>query len=191
MNHDSQNQAGRLIEEAMAADAQGDADASAGLLRQSIALQSHNPFAHYLLGADHAARGSIGDAVLHLTKAVEQAPQLHEARLQLALLWLTQDDPRTAGDVVRPLSQLPDTTAMHHFGAALALLASDEPALACAALRQGLAIGCDNPPLMGDMRTLLQRLENAGRDAHQQEDRQAMQLGIAINAYAGGETDDR
>ena len=191
MTQDSQDQAARLIEQAMAADAQGDADAGVRLLRQSIALQPHNPFAHYLLGADCASRGLNGDAVLHLTTAVEQAPQLHEARLQLALLWLTLDNPRTAGDVVRPLSQLPDTMALHHFGAALALIARDEGELACAGLRQGLAIGCDNPPLMGDMRTLLQRLENAGRDVRQDVDRQALQLGIAINAYAGGETDDR
>ncbi len=191
MTHDSQDPAIRLIEEAMAADAQGDADASARLLRESIALQRVNPFAHYLLGADHASRGEIGDAVLHLTTAVDQAPQLHEARLQLALLWLTQDNLRTAGEVARPLAQLPDTSTMHHFGAALAGLADQDTPRAAAALRQGLAIGCDNVPLMGDMRTLLQRLEDADRDARQDEDRQAMQLGVAINAYAAGETGDR
>lgn len=191
MTHDPRNEAQQLLEEAMATDARGDADRAAELLRRSIALQPVNPFAHYLLGADCAERGVNGDAVLHLTTAVEQAPRLWEARLQLALLWLTQDNLRTAASVAGPLQELPDTTAMHHFGAALSLAANGQAGLACAALRQGLAIGCDNAPLMADMRTLLQRLEQSQPGRDQEADLQTMQIGLAINAYSGGGQTDR
>ncbi len=191
MNNDSRNEAQRLLEEAMAVDAQGDADRCAQLLRESIALQPVNPFAHYLLGADLVVRGQHGDAVLHMTTAMEQAPQLWEARLQLGLLWLTLDNLQTAATVAQPLTALPDTTAMHHFGAALSLIAAGQVGLASAALRHGLAIGSDNVPLMGDMRTLLQRLEQAQQSASQESDLQVMQLGMAISAYAGSEPTDR
>ena len=191
MTNDPRHQAQQLLEEAMAIDARGDADRAAELLHRSIALQPVNPFAHYLLGADCAERGRNGDAVLHLTTAVEQAPQLWEARLQLGLLWLTQDNLQTAADVVRPLAQLPDTTAIHHFGAALALVSGGQLGLACAALRHGLGIGCDNAPLMADMRTLLQRLEKLQPGTDGDAALQTMQLGLAINAYSDSGPTDR
>jgi len=185
---DVPDDADALVAAALAADAQGDGERSNALLHRSLALRHFNPHAHYLLGTAFAAEGRSGDAVLHMTTAVEQAPQLAEARLQLGLLWLTLDNPATAAGVLRPLLELPAQGALHHFGAALVFVAENRVADACDALRQGLAIGCANAPLMGDMRTLLGRLEQGAADAD--AELRAMQHGMAISAY-GGSPDER
>jgi tetratricopeptide (TPR) repeat protein len=177
-----------LLRAAMAAEAAGDADQATLLLRQSVAQQPVNPVAHYLLGVDCAQRGQHGDAVLHLTLTVEQAPDLWEARLQLGLLWLLLGNPGSASAALQPLvNTLPDAAALHHFGAALLAMAADRTEDACAALQRGLQIGCDNAPLMADMRRLLQQLSSASGPASE-ADRIALQHGIAISAYAGGGT---
>lgn len=179
-----------LVLAALAADAQGDSERSTTLLQRSLALRHFNPHAHYLLGTAFAEAGRNGDAVLHMTTAVEQAPQLAEARLQLGLLWLTLDNPATAVAVLSPLTTLPADSALHQFGAALVCVGEGRVEAACAALRAGLAIGCGNAPLMGDMRVLLERLEqNSAGDATAQAELRTLQHGMAISAYSGGSGD--
>jgi tetratricopeptide (TPR) repeat protein len=180
-----------LLVAAIAADAEGNADRFLELLRRSVAAEHLNPNAHYLLGAEYAERGAHGDAVLHLTTAVEQAPQLHEARLQLGLLWLTLDNYATASAVLQPLRALPEEQVLHHFGNALCELAEGRVVECCAAVRRGLEIGSPNVPLLADMGRLLQRLELGNASADAEEALRSVQHGMAISAYSGGDPADR
>src|SRR5437762_1791100 len=97
-NPDAQGdeQSRALLAQALAAVQAGDADAAFALLQRSLATPRPSALAHHLAGAEYAQRGDIGNAVLHLTHALEAMPSLHVARLQLALLWLTQDSPASA-----------------------------------------------------------------------------------------------
>lgn len=183
MTQDSLIEADRLVEAAVAAGTRGDETAVDELLRRSLELAPRHPLAHYLLGAACAQRGDNGQALLHLTTAVEGAPGLPEARLQLGLLWLTTGHAQTASEVLAPLSALAGDQAVGRFGAALAALAHGAIDPAREALRQGLAQPCANAALVADMRALLQRLDTAAAEPANDADRQALQHGMAVSAY--------
>jgi len=190
--HPSDSDADALVRKALEADAQGDPDRAMALLQRSLAASSINPLAHYLIGAAHAEAGRHGDAVLHLSTAVEQAPLLAEARLQLGLLWLTLGNPSTGADVLRPLASLPSESALHHFGIALVAVAEERASDAAQSLRAGIATPCDNAALVGDMRRLLERVEAAATlPADLDAELQAAQHGLAISAYGAGESSGR
>jgi tetratricopeptide (TPR) repeat protein len=203
MNTPSTPDAQALLQAAIEANQRGDAERALGLLRQSVAARHLNPIAHYLLGTEYAQAQRYGDAVLHLTSAVEQAPELFTARLQLGLLWLTLANPATAVAQLQPLAGLPDTDALHHFGRGLVHLAGDDLPAARDALARGLAIGSDNAPLLGDMRLLVERIDAMAASAPQQQPAAApgfapdpaalasMQRDIALSAYAAREPKDR
>ena len=203
MNTPSTPDAQALLQAAIEANQRGDADRALGLLQQSVAAQHLNPIAHYLLGTEYAQAQRYGDAVLHMTTAVEQAPELWTARLQLGLLWLTLANPATAVAQLQPLAGLPDTDALHHFGLGLVHLAGDDLPAARAALARGLEIGGDNVPLQGDMRMLIERIDAAAASVPQQAPAAApesaldpatlasMQRDIAMSAYAGRKPEER
>src|SRR2546427_2713661 len=69
-----------LLQDAVVASRVGDGDRALALLRSCVAQQHFNPTAHYLLGAEQAQRQAYGDAVVHMTTAIEQAPTLWVAR---------------------------------------------------------------------------------------------------------------
>ncbi len=187
MTLDSRSEADRLVEAAVAADTQGDERASVELLQRCLALAPRHPIAHYLLGAACAQRGDDGNALLHLTTAVEGAPNLLEARLQLGLLWLVTGHPRTASQVLEPLASVAGDQAIGRFGLALRALAGGATAAACEALKQGFELPCGNAALVADMRALLERLQaqiaSGHPDPHDDAERQALQHGMAVSAY--------
>jgi tetratricopeptide (TPR) repeat protein len=147
--------------------------------------------AHYLLGAESAQRQRYGDAVLHMTAAVEQAPQLWVARLQLGLLWLTLANPGAARAQLQPLLELPPTDALRLFGEGLLALAADDLAGALRSLSAGLQAGVANPALMADMQRLLDATEaqlrgGAAATVPGVGNEAAVSHGMAISAYTGG-----
>ena len=180
---DAESQA--LLAQALAAEQAGDADAAFSLLQRSIATPAPSPLAHHLAGAEFAQRNDIGNAVLHFSRALELAPELHIARLQLALLWLTQSSPRSAAATLQPLLDANDETSMGHFARALAALARDDAATAMAWLDSGLAAGHPNAALIGDMRAMRSRLAAALYATD--PDITTMRHGLAIGAYASSE----
>jgi len=113
----------------------------------------------YLLGAECAQRGEYGDAVLHMTTALEQNPALHVARLQLGLLWLTLGNAAAATATLQPLENLPDGDATRQFGEGLLGLCRDDLGAAAARLRAGISTGSDNAALVADMQRLLDAIE--------------------------------
>ncbi len=148
-------QAEALLHSALQAAHVDDDEAMMALLRDSVRAHHHNPTAHYLLGAGFAQRKQFGDAVLHMTTAVDQAPQMAVARLQLGLLWITQANPAAALAQLGPLAELPEGQAVRHFGEGLSALCRDDLATAEQQLLKGLAAECDNALLRADMQQLL------------------------------------
>jgi tetratricopeptide (TPR) repeat protein len=151
-----------LLQEARNASQRGAVDEALRLYGASIAVRHFNPVAHYLLGAEYAELGRTGDAIVHMTKAVEQAPELGAARLQLGLLWLLAGSPQAATAQLGPLRELPADDALRRFGEAIVLLAQSDLDGASRRLRDGLALKCDNAALVDDMARLLQRLQQTG-----------------------------
>ncbi|MBW8760152.1 MAG: hypothetical protein JF586_21375 [Burkholderiales bacterium] len=189
MNFDHDNAAAEgdeqsraLLAQAMAAERSGDADAAFALLQRSLATPRPSALAHHLAGAEHAQRGDMGNAVLHFTRALDAMPGLHVARLQLALLWLTQGSSASAAATLQPLLAASDPTSIGRFACALDAMTRDDAAAAIVALDSGIAAGSDNAALLEDMRTLRTRLAAAlaGSDA----DLATMRHDLAMDAYA-------
>lgn len=180
---DAESQA--LLAQALAAEQAGDADAAFALLQRSLATPQPSALAHHLAGAEYAQRGDTGNAVLHFTRALDAMPGLHVARLQLALLWLTQGSPASAVATLQPLLAAPDDTSIGHFARALHALARDDAHGAIAAIDSGLTAGDDNAALLEDMRTLRTRLTSAL--AASDADLATMRHDLALGAYANGQ----
>lgn len=161
MNDPRDSEAARLFDAALSASQAGQGDAAIALWRQYLRRQPAAPLAHYLLGAEHAQAQQYGDAVLHLSLAVEQAPQLAAARLQLGLLWLTLKAPGHSAAILAPLLAAPEADSLRHFAQGIAALGQDALAQAAQSLRAGLALPGDNAALAADMRKLLDRTEAA------------------------------
>lgn len=171
-----------LLAQAMAAERAGGADAAFALLQRSLATPQPSALAHHLAGAEYAQRGDMGNAALHFTRALDAMPGLHIARLQLALLWLTQGSSASAAATLQPLLAASDPTSIGHFARALDAMTRGDAAAAIVALDSGIAAGSDNAALLQDMRTLRTRLAAAlvGSDADMAE----MRHGLAMDAYA-------
>src|SRR6267143_4606472 len=76
------------------------------------------------------AWGRYDEAAVQLTLAVDQAPDMLAARVQLALLWLTLQAPSQCELIARPLLELPEDSAYRHFGAGLSALCRGDDAAA-------------------------------------------------------------
>jgi tetratricopeptide (TPR) repeat protein len=171
------------LAQALAAEQAGDAETAFALLKRSIATADASPLAHHLAAAEFAQRGDTANALLHFTRALERAPDLHVARLQLALLWLVEDSPVAAAATLRPLLGAPPVTSIEFFASGLhALTRVDVPA-AIAALDRGVALGSDNAALLDDMRKLRTRLAAAVPPTDVDDDLTAARHGLAIGAY--------
>lgn len=178
-----------LLEAAVRASRMGDGEQALSLLRSCIARNPTNPTAHYLLGAEYAQSERYGDAVVHLTTAVEQAPSLWMARLQLGLLWLTLSNPTAAMTALQPLNDLPETDALHYFGRALGALCADDLPVAASLLQTGLQVGGDNAPLLADMQHLLEatlsRIRESAQSPSAIDEAQQVSHDLAVSAYSG------
>jgi tetratricopeptide (TPR) repeat protein len=185
----AQQEGQRLLEAAVAAMHGGDEAASVELLRRSIEAAPVNPTAHYLLGAEYAQRKQYGDAIIHWTTAVEQAPATGIARLQLGLLWLTLANPTAALLQLEPLGQLGADDPLRHFGIGLSCLCRDDLPGAAAGLSSGLRLETANLALAADMQRVLsavdERIRGAGASHTMTEGPLSASLGMAISAYAG------
>ena len=177
----------RLIDHVIVAETAGDLDAELDFLRRSVSTPNPGPLALHLAAAEFAQRGETGSAIVHFTQALERAPTMHVARLQLALLWLIQRSPATAAATLQPLLSEDPASAFAYFATALEALTRQEAGTAAEAIDRGLAMGCDNEALLNDMCTLRSRLDAGrsveGADAHLA----TMRHGLAVGAYTSSE----
>jgi len=172
-----------LYASALQASHEGRIDDAVQGWQQCLALLPRFPQVHHLLGAEHAQAGRYGDAVLHLSLAIEQDPALATARLQLGLLWLTLEAPGQATQVLQPLLAGPASDALTQFAAGLSALAMNDMSTAERHVAQGLSLPLENVPLRKDMEKLLASVRAAvATDAPPAV---PAHHGLAISAYTG------
>lgn len=140
----------------------GQSDKALEFWRESLSLRPFAPHVHHHMGVEFTQIGRHGDALLHMALALEQDANYQIARLQLALLWLTQSAPNQAMQVLQPmLTQTPDD-ALTDFAAALHSLACGDGPKAREHLYRGMARKTENTALKTDMHRLLDAIESAG-----------------------------
>ena len=90
-----------------------------------------------------------------MQEAVDLSPELHTARFQLGLLYLTQAIPEAALNTLEPLMNLGEESYLAHFAKGLIHLMRDEFESCTRALQQGIALNRDNLALNADMQKIL------------------------------------
>lgn len=110
---------------------------------------------HFMRGSFLAGGGRPIEAHAALSRAVDLAPDFALARFQLGFFELTSGEAARALATWEPLRDLPPDQYLARFVTGLTHLVHDRFAEAVAALRAGIAVNTDNPPLNGDMQRII------------------------------------
>lgn len=154
-------EADRLLQQGVDASRAGNPDTALALLRQAGGLQPGSAVPQFLIGSELAQLGQIAQAESALANAVLLAPAWHIARYQLGLLQFTAGRVSVALITWSPLFELPPSSALRRFVNGFAALAHDDLQHAIVRFREGLALNRENEPLNGDVRLLIDRIENS------------------------------
>lgn len=130
-------------------------------LKQAILRAPQRGDLFYLMAAEHAQLGMYDRAAEEMEHAIQLAPDLHTARLQLGMLHLGAARVEAAQNALRPLRELAPEHPLHHFGAGLLHLMHDQFPECRAALETGIALNVENPALNGDMKKVIDALPPA------------------------------
>lgn len=125
------------------------------LLAQCLQVHPGSGRANYLMAAELAEAGDMEEALVCFAAALVAAPELHEARLQWAMLLLMLGRAQQAADVLEVFEALPAHPAVQAFQRGLRCMALAQSDAALAHLREGLALGHPNAPLVKDMEALV------------------------------------
>lgn len=131
-------------------------------IRAAVARDPRNAELRYLLGAELAQQREYDAAVVEMRTALELDPNLHFARLQLGLLYLTMSQPNESIDVWAPLEQLDEKAALKAFKRGLEALIRDDFSSCINFLQQGIHLNTQNDPLNQDMSLICDRVREAG-----------------------------
>jgi tetratricopeptide (TPR) repeat protein len=131
-------------------------------IRAAVARDPRNAELRYLLGAELAQQREYDAAVLEMRTALELDPNLHFARLQLGLLYLTLSQPNESMEIWAPLEQLAETAALKAFKRGLEALIRDDFRACINFLQQGIRLNTQNDPLNHDMLMICDRVREAG-----------------------------
>ena len=134
------------------------ADQALLYLKQAIRQAPQDGELHYLLGAEHAQLGMFDRAAEEMERALALAPDMHTARMQLGLLYLTQADVEASSMTLEPLCALKEDNCHCHFALGLLHLMHDRFPECRAALTQGIARNMQNDALNLDMQKILDAL---------------------------------
>jgi len=131
-------------------------DAAAGLAQVDALLADHPDDArlHFLRASLLVGARPI-EAHSAFQRAVALAPDFALARFQLGFFELTSGEGARAIATWAPLLALPDDHYLRRFVIGLTHLVHDRFAEAVAALREGIALNTETPPLNGDMQRLI------------------------------------
>jgi tetratricopeptide (TPR) repeat protein len=129
-------------------------------LQDASVQDPDNAQLRYLLGAQLAQDQQYDRAVLEMSAALTLDPGLHTARFQLGLLLLTLGQPQRALQVLSPLEQLGEDTALKHFKRGLEALIADDFGNAQRHLHAGMEFDASEP-LRRDMNLLVERIQAA------------------------------
>jgi tetratricopeptide (TPR) repeat protein len=125
-------------------------------MERAIAIDPTNAELRYLFGAELAQRREYPRAAIEFSTALQLAPSLHTARLQLGLLQLSMGQPQQAVGTLAPMESLPaELYWMTLFQRGLTALAQDQLPESLDWLTQGVEANTVNLPLNGDMTLLI------------------------------------
>jgi tetratricopeptide (TPR) repeat protein len=127
-------------------------------IRSAVANDPGNAELRYLLGAELAQQRDYDGAVIEMNAALAIDPNLHFARLQLGLLYLTMARPNESVAIWAPLEQLGDDAALKAFKRGLEALIRDDFAACIEHLQRGIRLNTQNAPLNRDMTMIIDRV---------------------------------
>lgn len=130
-------------------------------IRAAVAQDPRNAELRYLLGAELAQQKEYDEAVVEMSAAIELDPQLHFARFQLGLLYLTMARPANSMATWAPLESLDENAALKYFKRGLEALIRDDFNTCVGLLRQGIQLNTQNAPLNRDMTLVIERVGDA------------------------------
>jgi tetratricopeptide (TPR) repeat protein len=148
------------VSRALQVSAEGDPEGAIRMLRAAAEEDPASGLVQFLLAAELAEAGAVGDAEAAYANAVLLAPQFHIARFQLGLLQFTSGRAAIALLTWQPLLALGEDEALPHFVRAFAALAGDHFAQALEAFAAGIARNSENEPLNADMRKVVAGIED-------------------------------
>ena len=130
-------------------------------IKSAVAQDPGNAELRYLLGAELAQQRDYDGAVVEMRTALAIDPNLHFARLQLGLLYLTMARPNESLEIWGPLENLDDSTALKSFKHGLEALIRDDFAACIDHLKRGIELNTQNAPLNRDMSMVIDRVREA------------------------------
>ena len=119
---------------------------------------------HYLMGAQLAQLGHYERAATEIIQALELQPDLHTARLQLGLLYLTLGQPERSLASWEPLGSLALDSWPRLFKQGLEALIHDDFERCVLLLEAGMSANTVNAPLNGDMERLAAKARAAAEN---------------------------
>jgi tetratricopeptide (TPR) repeat protein len=134
---------------------QSDSPDELALVERMIDAYPEDARLHFLRGSLLAGSARPIEAHASLSRAVALAPDFVLARFQLGFFELTSGEAGRALATWQPLDTLPRDHYLHHFVTGLRHLIADEFPQAIAALREGIAVNGENPPLNRDMQLII------------------------------------
>ena len=129
-------------------------------LRAAILRDPGNAELHYQLGAELAGCREYPEAVVQMRTALDINPDLHFARLQLGLLYLTMSQPDDSLATWAPLEDLDETAALKAFKRGLEALIRDDFSACIGYLQQGIDLNKQNATLNDDMTQLIAKVRD-------------------------------
>jgi tetratricopeptide (TPR) repeat protein len=134
---------------------QSDAPDEVQLVERMIDAYPDDARLHFLRGSLLAGQGRPIEAHASLSRAVAIAPDFALARFQLGFFELTSGEAARALATWEPLDTLPEGHYLAHFVTGLRALIQDRFSDAVDALKAGIALNQENPPLNRDMQLII------------------------------------
>ena len=149
-----------ILQLAIHASGQDRHDLAITYLKEAVKRNPENANAINFLAVEHAQIGLYPRAMEEMQRAIELNPDLHTARLQLGLLYLTSAMAEPSLTTLQPLTELNEDNYFCCFAKGLQHLIRDEFADCKQWLEKGIKINDNNLALNRDMQRLLDAIKN-------------------------------
>jgi len=143
----------------MAASAQGDAATALALFQEAAREQPHSGVPYFLMGAEYAALGQMGEAEAGFANAVLMEPGLTMARYQLGLLQFSSGRPALGLVTWQPLLTLGPEDPLPHLVRGFEALGHDQFDIARQHFQDGVARITANTALAEDIHRVIQEMD--------------------------------
>lgn len=146
---------GALLEMALHAIRAGRHEQAIDLLTQASEASPDSGELLHLLAAEYAQTGFYMHACELMARAIDLAPGLHIARLQLGMLHISSGNAAPGIEILSPLMTLLPDDWLGYFAKGLVHLCQDEFAECRQMLERGISLNDANPALNSDMEKIL------------------------------------